>query len=217
MKKFENDVFEKCKSIFEENDYYEGNSWVIDTHDGSSYDGFMSFCEGWVEAIKGLYYPSYGGARFENEKCQKIYENLCDTSYDEQLYYDDNTDGVKELYPNYEDFVNAITDPQNNDEYSLQEDVDETINRYRYESPAFLKVRLLFNDNTATLGVYLNDDLSYGRDSVGSWAGKNVIGEPFGNHLNYKESFTFESYDELYEWLDGALKRAQETYQEEDY
>lgn len=204
------DMFKKCLDIFDDYGYNESESWNIDSHDGSSYDGFISFSEGWVEATKSLFYEEWRGGWFKDEKCQKLYESLCDPKYDYETYYE-YTEGLKDKYPTFDDFMDAFFEDD-----ELKNDVDEYISESHFEIPAFLKVRLLFNDNTATLGVYLNDDLSYGRERVGAWAGKNIIGEYFGDHTNYKEEFKFENYEQLYEWLPKAIERAQETYTEEE-
>lgn len=198
-----NEVFDTIKEMFEEEIPEYAGFYKVETHDGSSYDGFISFCDGWVEATAPVYPRPIGDSAvwMSDESCTKILEALEDTDPILEDIYEYN-EQYQTRYATVEDFKEAYY----NQEMDDFEEIDETVYSW-YEEPAFIKVRLLLNGNVAELGAYFNDDLGYGRESVGSWAGKNVIGEPYGDHtiIEYREEF--ENYDELYAFVAENLPK----------
>lgn len=84
----------------------------------------------------------------------------------------------------------------------LNDEVSEYIMDYFSESPAYIGVLVTLHDDreegkVCNVMSYVNDDYGYGREVVGAWAGKNVIGEGIGNHYIYDQSFTWKNLSDL--------------------
>ena len=89
------------------------NRWTVYSHDGSSYDGFFSFTEGYVEAITS--FNGYEQMEFDDKFNEKIkYIKECfysdyqdeyfkDKSFDEALKLIDEDEEINIEYEQYED------------------------------------------------------------------------------------------------------------------
>ena len=197
-----NEVFDTIKEMFEEEIPEYAGFYEVETHDGSSYDGFISSCDGWVEATVPVYPSPFGDSHIwvNNDNCKKILESLEDKgSILKEIYYYEYKDRFATLEEFYEAYMNAASGESEDQE--LLDNVDDKLMTWYDESPAFITVRLLLNGNHATLSSFFNDDLGYGREVVGYWAGKNVIGELYGDHVIEEYETDFEDYDELYAFV----------------
>ena len=110
----------------------------------------------------------------------------------------------------------VISDPKLDE---LYDDITEFCDDYFTESNAFIgiTVRLYDTDNwrntdkkshQCVIESYFNDDLSYGRESVGAWAGKNCIGNYFGKQVIYSSEFTWNNQKDLLEKLNRRIGKA---------
>jgi len=213
-----NEVFVKIKDMFEDEissrglTYYFGEE--VETHDGSSYSGFISFCDGWVEAVAAVVLNPFSPGStvwMKDEKCKKILESLEDSEGILKEIYESE---YKDKFATFEEFDEAYLDSAHGESDAVDyEKVDEELMDWYAEAPAFIKVRLLLNGNTAKLSAFFNDDLSYGRESVGSWAGKNSVGEPFGDHVIEEYETTFDDYDELYAFVEKNLPKVFDSFE----
>lgn len=105
----------------------------------------------------------------------------------------------------------------------LYESIQEFCDDYYSESNAFvgITVRLYDTDNyrntskngkhQCVIESYFNDDLSYGRESVGNWAGKNIIGKNFGKQVIYSSEFEWTSRKDLMQKLNRRIGKAYES------
>lgn len=98
----------------------------------------------------------------------------------------------------------------------LNDDINEYIQEFYSESPAFVGILVILDDDkeegkVCRVQSYVNDDLGYGREAVGAWAGKNVIGEGIGNHYIYDQSFTWKNLSDLKRNLAKHVALAAET------
>lgn len=113
-----------------------------------------------------------------------------------------------------------ITDPKLD---KLYDDIQEFCSNYYTDSPAFIGVccRLYDSDNRrndnkdgknlCVIESYFNDDLSYGRESVGAWAGTNCIGNHFGKQVIYTDEFAWNNLGDLKRKLSTRVKKAYES------
>lgn len=110
-----------------------------------------------------------------------------------------------------------ITDPELDELYDT---IQEYCDNYYTEANAFvgITVRLYDADNwrngsekgskQCVIESYFNDDLTYGRESVGSWAGKNVIGNSFGKQVIYSSEFDWKNLTDLKQKLNRRITKA---------
>lgn len=179
-------------------------------------------------------------------KVQKLVDNLESEDSKIESYFEDNLDKVNDMLPEtakpfktseaafkwYMDF-----DPnEESDQYDifggtshsgerknlevfyeeLNDDINEYIQEFYGESPAFVGILVTLDDDkeegkVCRVESYVNDDLNYGREAVGAWAGKNVIGEGLGNHYIYDQSFTWKNLSDLKRNLAKHVALAAET------
>lgn len=161
----------KCNNCFEENDFYGANTSVSD---GSSYDGFINFTDGFIDIISP-YVPhqdtelTFKGGDDEAQKkraknAQLILDGLLAT--DITGFYQDNKDDLESEFPTFDEFkewydsyepyqkdptpslfeegVHYDLDPKHD---KLYEQVSEYDRDYYFESPAFIGVQLKLYDN----------------------------------------------------------------------
>lgn len=112
----------------------------------------------------------------------------------------------------------VITDPKLD---KLYFDIQDFCDDYYSEACAFvgITVRLYDTDNwrnntdkkTCIIESYFNDDLSYGRESVGNWAGKNCIGKHFGKQVIYSSEFTWNNKKDLVAKLNRRIGKAYDS------
>lgn len=243
----EMNAMEELKDIMLDDNRFENNDFYprANVSDGSSYDGFINFTDGFID-VKCDYTPhwdselTFKGGDNEEQKnraknAQLILDNLLSPSlcdfYDWNIKGEDDSEWLKE-FPTFEDFKNWYdtytpyqVDPTPSlfDEFekfaldpkhdSLWDEFNEFDHNYYSESPAFIGVQLKLYDNDnrrndlgngkhlARLESYFNDDLSYGRECVGSWARlmgmTSADGSDIGNHYIYLDEFDYDTFDEL--------------------
>lgn len=112
----------------------------------------------------------------------------------------------------------VITDPKLDE---LYDNIQEFCDNYYSDSNAFvgITVRLYDTDNwrnnsnrkTCIIESYFNDDLSYGRESVGAWAGKNIIGNYFGKQVIYSSEFEWNNKKDLLAKLNRRIGKAYDS------
>ena len=112
------------------------------------------------------------------------------------------------------------TDPKLDE---LYDNIQEYCDDYYSETCAFvgITVRLYDTDNyrntskdhkhQCVIESYFNDDLSYGRESVGAWAGKNIIGNYFGKQVIYSSEFEWTKKSDLLAKLNRRIGKAYES------
>lgn len=243
----EMNAMEELKDIMLNGDKFENNDFYpnVDVSDGSSYDGFINFTDGFV-TVSANYTPHMdseltfnGGDNEEQKNRAKNAQLILDEMLSPALYdfYDWNIKGkddnewfkefptfdeFKDWYDNYTPYQK---DPNpslfdENEKFALDPKHDELWDEfndfdhdYYLETPAFIGVQLKLYDNDnyrndlgngkhlARLESYFNDDLSYGRESIGSWARlmgmTSADGSDIGNHYIYLEEFGYDTFDEL--------------------
>ena len=93
----------------------------------------------------------------------------------------------------------------------LREKIWEWFDSYYDGREPFLGVRFLLHDgedgkpNTCTVQSYVCDDLGYGRESVGKWAGN------IGNHYIYDKEFKWTDLEDLKRQLEKHVRAAAAT------
>lgn len=244
----EMNAMEELKDIMLNDDKFENNDFYpnVNVSDGSSYDGFINFTDGFV-TISANYTPHWDseltfkdGGNEEQKNRAKNAQLILDNLLSPALYdfYDWNIKGKDENaewleeFPTFDDFKNwydsyvpnqidhtpslfegmgtFYVDPKHDKLYEEFSDFDHD---YYADTPAFIGVQLKLYDNDnyrndlgngkhlARLESYFNDDLSYGRESIGSWARlmgmTSADGSDIGNHYIYLDEFAYETFDEL--------------------
>lgn len=243
------DFMKGIAELFDERGFGDLCALEPDVSDGSSYDGFVNFTDGFVDC-KAEYVPFrdeplvFKGFTEEQKKNAENAQKCHDCFMDEDdlltSYYKDNRDDLSDKW-NQDEFIEwwhryipeeghweqldlftgescftKTSDPKLDEIYF---NTQEYIDCYYNDSPAFVGVscRLYDEDNSHTgykmcrLISYFNDDLSYGRECVGSWAGKSADGKPIGNHCVYEEEFDWNDYEDLISKLREKLPLAYET------
>lgn len=194
----------------------------IDTHDGSSYDGFWSHCEGWAEATfyfdpindfgsQGL---RLSGVGRHSKKRAKMLNAVIERMADERRAIMDwwDEDKLPAGFASVQTLADWWATSRQGDDDAFEQ-VDNYLREYYSETPAFLNVRVLLERHdygyTAEISSAFNDDLEYGRERVGSWAGTGALGEPLGSHVIWKQVVEFGTEQELLDgigvYLDAAL------------
>ena len=94
----------------------------------------------------------------------------------------------------------------------LREKTWEWFDSYYESREPFLGVRFLLHDgdedgkpNTCVVQSYVCDDLGYGRESVGRWAGN------IGNHYIYDKTFQWTDFEDLKRQLEKHVRAAAAT------
>lgn len=258
----EMNAMEELKDIMLNDDKFENNDFYpnVDVSDGSSYDGFINFTDGFV-TISANYTPHWdseltfkdGGNEEQKNRAknaQLILDNLLSPAlydfYDWNIKgKDENAEWLKE-FPTFDDFKNwydsyepnkvdptpslfegmgtFYVDPKHDKLYEEFSDFDHD---YYADTPAFIGVQLKLYDNDnyrndlkngkhlARLESYFNDDLSYGREHIGSWARLmgmiSADGSDIGNHYIYLEEFAYDTFDELKGKLKEKIGKAYDS------
>lgn len=257
----EMNAMEELKDIMLDGDKFENNDFYpnVDVSDGSSYDGFINFTDGFV-TVSANYTPhwdsdlTFKGGDNEEQKnraknAQLILDNLLSPAlndfYDWNIKGKDDNEWFKEFptfddfkkwYDNYTPYQNDPTpslfdktekfalDPKHD---KLWDEFNEFDHDYYSDTPAFIGVQLKLYDNDnrrndlgngkhlARLESYFNDDLSYGRESVGSWARLmgmvSADGSDIGNHYIYLDEFGYDTFDELKNKLKEKIGKAYDS------
>lgn len=266
--KFDEDVFKHLKKMMTENDYvFEDcdslylNSCnellgYISVSDGSSYDGFWNFTDGFLEQcfyFDPIRYGSFTGFRFEGtnpkskkraEFMNKYLDELCKPDSALSSYWYDHIRNTKlqKRWEKEEDFISWYKDFIPGESHFLQiglftdkpvetklhekddelfDDIQQNyVDNWFSESPAFIKITvILYDESNYRSGherrckVYssFNDDFGYGRESVGSWAGKGWTGEGIGDHAIYYSNFKWTTPKDLYKKIRSRLEKAYKT------
>lgn len=231
MKIYSEKVFEAVKGLFRAYLNADGDyGWLdhpfvdvygsIESHDGSSYDGFLSTCEGWVEWTAPFDpYRDFAqsGFRFSGVDDSSKLKAVSYNAYLEAMTDEDTL--IKEYCEDYglpmdfvseEELLQWWNGKRFEDGYENTE-VEEEIQRYldtRWEDyPAFMSVKIIFHRNVASIYCTFNDDLGYGRERVGDWAGSSAIGHS-GDHDIYSAEVTFGSLSELMHKAAKELNKA---------
>jgi len=257
----EMNAMEELKDIMLDGDKFENNDFYpnVNVSDGSSYDGFINFTDGFV-TISANYTPhwdsdlTFKGGNNEEQKnraknAQLILDNLLSPAlndfYDWNIKGKDDNEWFKE-FPTFDDFkkwYDKYTPYQNdptpslfdeNEKFALDpkhdklwDEFNEFDHDYYSDTPAFIGVQLKLYDNDnrrndlgngkhlARLESYFNDDLSYGRESVGSWARLmgmvSADGSDIGNHYIYLDEFGYDTFDELKNKLKEKIGKAYDS------
>lgn len=223
---------EELKDIMLNDDKFENNDFYpnVDVSDGSSYDGFINFTDGFV-TVSASYTPHMdseltfkGGDNEEQKNRAKNAQLILDEMLSPDLYdfYDwnikgkDDNEWLKEFptFDEFKDWYDNYTPYQKDPKHDeLWDEFNGFDHDYYLETPAFIGVQLKLYDNDnyrndlgngkhlARLESYFNDDLSYGRESIGSWARlmgmTSADGSDIGNHYIYLEEFGYDTFDEL--------------------
>lgn len=225
-------AMEELKDIMLNDDKFENNDFYpnVDVSDGSSYDGFINFTDGFV-TVSASYTPHMdseltfkGGDNEEQKNRAKNAQLILDEMLSPDLYdfYDwnikgkDDNEWLKEFptFDEFKDWYDNYTPYQKDPKHDeLWDEFNGFDHDYYLETPAFIGVQLKLYDNDnyrndlgngkhlARLESYFNDDLSYGRESIGSWARlmgmTSADGSDIGNHYIYLEEFGYDTFDEL--------------------
>lgn len=256
----EMNAMEELKEIMLDNDRFGENDFYArtDVSDGSSYDGFLNFTDGFVTVMCD-YTPHWdseltfkdGGneeQKIRAKNAQLILDDLLSPAlkdfYDWNIKDKDSEwleefptfEEFKDWYDNYtpyqndptpslfEEFGKFALDPKHD---SLWDEFNDFDHDFYSESPAFIGVALKLYDNDnyrndlkngkhlARLESYFNDDLSYGRERVGSWARTmgmvSADGSDIGNHYIYLDEFAYETFDELKSKLKEKIGKAYDS------
>lgn len=226
-KKFMNDIKEVVKScgpLVEWEDYARDPDYYYNVSCGESHDGFRNFTDGFVYHEVPYFprrdvYLKFNGFDEESKKnainVQKVLDKLEDTDESVKLYYRweldeklkadfENEDALSKWYKNYED-----TDCGDKF-YDLYHEIQEFCDNYYEDTPAFIgiAVRVYDKNHSCHVESFFNDDLEYGRESVGAWAGRNIIGQPYGKQVIYFKDFKWKRKSDLLEQLKGYAEKA---------
>lgn len=253
----EKSFMEELAEIVSDHERFMANDLLAltpDVSDGSSYDGFINFTDGFVD-VKAAYTPKqyysgdlhFNGGKNPKQKkraanAQKIHDSLCQHNFRDFFDYgmDDEFKAEFETAEDFETWFNEYQPHQKDptlslfsgkpDFYldpkhdSLYEEFLEYDDREYEDTPAFLGVRLMLYDKDnwrgghkrmARLDSYFNDDLSYGRESVGSWARLmgmvSADGSDIGNHYIYTSEFQYTTLNDLKKKLAPRVQKAYES------
>lgn len=258
----EMNAMEELKDIMLDGDKFENNDFYpnVNVSDGSSYDGFINFTDGFV-TISANYTPHWDseltfkdGGNEEQKNRAKNAQLILDNLLSPALYdfYDWNIKGKDENaewleeFPTFDEFKNWYDnytpyqiDPtpslfDKNEKFTLDpkhdklwDEFNDFDHDYYADTPAFIGVQLKLYDNDnyrndlgngkhlARLESYFNDDLSYGRESIGSWARlmgmTSADGSDIGNHYIYLDEFAYETFDELKDKLKEKIGKAYDS------
>lgn len=242
-----------CDNRLRANDFF---AFEPDVSDGSSYDGFINFTDGFIDC-KAEFTPKwqsvnvYGGKNKAQQKrsrnVQKILDNFnahnFNDFFDYYLSEDEDFSEFKDEFETVEDFKNWFEKyvpyekdttpnlftgkcdlPKDMKHDRLYEKFLEVDNNEYNETPAFLGVclKLYDEDNRngghkrmARLESYINDDLSYGREHVGSWARlmgmTSADGSDLGNHYVFLSEFQYTTLNDLKKKLKPRVQKAYDS------
>lgn len=268
--RFNENVFEKIKKMVTDNSYVSEENesvWLkqdcyqsllgnTSVSNGSDYDGFWNFTDGFVEQT--FYFDpirdgSGSGFRFSGvnphsnkraEFMNKYLDELCKPDSALSSYWFDNIRDteLQERWKTEEEFIkwynNFIpyeshfeqldlftgkpteTKLHKEDDKFYEKVQQDYVDCWFSESPAFIKIKIYLydednrhgsGDRRCIIHSCFNDDFNYGRERVGSWAGKGWTGEGIGDHNIYSASFKWKTSSELYRKLKPRLEKAYQT------
>lgn len=194
---------------------------------GESYDGFINFTEGflvreayWTPILdEELYFVGVDAASAANaKKVQKIADALSNEDFVLEEFFAENIQDENSDWYGFVDSVDELKEyyyNSNNQTDSTWIDIDDYLRSWFDETPAFVGVSVLLHEKnghkTCEVLSYLNDDLGYGRENVGDWAGKNIIDENYGNHYIYENEFEWQDEEDLKNKLPSEMEKAYAT------
>lgn len=164
---------------------------------GNPKDGYVPFHDGLIELTADWYYSwcplrIHCGDGFE--EANKVLKQIQDSTKDIPL----------EFYDEYAKYHILWTAPYFNEHWEecletinktpISELCQEYIDNYSDESPAYIKIQVIFNDEKQEVITRscINNDFGYGRERVGAWANKlsncSYIGDHYVDAIKVKYS-----------------------------
>ena len=227
------EFLDKLKNVMVNEDRLEFLIYNVDISNGSSYDGFTNYTDGFIN-IRAYYTPFIddyltlsGGTNEEQQKRAKNAQKIIDSFFvykTDDYWYDciRDDENLLKRFPTKESFKEFFeTAKSSNEEDSrILDNFYEYNDDYYSEYPAFIGIMLKLYDmadgtHEARLESYVNDDFGYGRESVGGWARQMGIisadGSSVGNHYIYLDEFCYDTFDELKSKLKEKIDKAYDS------